>query len=502
MRRWHCWIKFFCPFWNQLVSIMKNQMKSLQSADTAPQPRRWLAFTVLLVGAFLPPLDFFIVNVALPSIREGLGVSSAGIELVISGYATAYAVFLITGGRLGDLYGRKRVFLGGLTCFGIASLICGLASSPLILIAGRVLQGVSAAIMAPQGLASIPALFPGRERARALALYGATIGLAAIIAQALGGILIAANIGGMQWRVIFLINLPIIALVLIGGIPLLPDVRSARPAPLDRIGVLLCALALGLLVVPLIEGSARGWPWWACAMLAASPVFAVSFWRYEQALTRNGGTPLVDFQLHRAPGLTTGLTGVLFFYVVSAFFLTFSVYLQQALGYSALAAGTVFIPCGLGFLIGPLTTPLAIRYFGRWVPAMGMVLEVIGCVVLSAAVAAAPTGQAPAPVFVIVALALIGFGQGWAVPTLVRTVIERAPAGGAGMVSGIVNSTLQISAALGVAIIGGVFFQLAGAAPTQLSMAHAFSVTMLCIAASLTVAALFSVRAAMVGKAV
>lgn len=474
---------------------------SLQSVDSAPHPRRWLAFAVLLVGAFLPPLDFFIVNVALPSIRGGLGASAAEIQLVISGYAAAYAVFLITGGRLGDLYGRKRVFLGGLAGFGVASLLCGLASSPLILIAGRVLQGLSAAVMAPQGLASIQALFPERERSRALAMYGATIGLAAIVAQALGGILIAANIGGLQWRVIFLINLPIIAAVFIGGVPLLPDTRSAHPAPLDRIGVLLCALALGSLVVPLVEGPDRGWPWWACLMLAASPLFAVGFWRYEQALARTGGTPLVDPQLRRAPGLVVGLTGVLFFYVVSAFFLTFSVYLQDALGYSPLVAGAMFIPCGLGFLIGPLTTPLAIRWFGRGVPALGMMFEVIGCLLLSAAVAIAPAPQAPPGMAVIVALGLIGFGQGWAVPTLVRTVIDRAPAGGTGMVSGIVNSALQISAALGVAIIGGVFFRLAGAAPTPLSMAHAFSVTMLCIAASLALAALLSVRAAMSRKA-
>jgi MFS family permease len=476
-------------------------VQSVQSVDGRPHPQRWLAFAVLLVGAFLPPLDFFIVNVALPSIRGGLGASAAEIQLVISGYAAAYAIFLITGGRLGDLYGRKRVFLSGLAGFGVASLLCGLASSPLLLVAGRVLQGLSAAVMAPQGLASIQALFPERERARALAMYGATIGLAAIAAQALGGVLIAANLGGLQWRVIFLINLPIIVAVFIGGIPLLPDARSAHPTPLDRVGVLLCALALGLLVVPLVEGPDNGWPWWACAMLAASPVFAAGFWRYEQALARTGGTPLVDPRLRQAPGLAVGLTGVLFFYVVSAFFLTFSVYLQEALGYSALAAGTMFIPCGLGFLIGPLTTPLAIRWFGRWVPAMGMLLEVIGCLILSAAVAAAPAAQAPPSVVVMVALALIGFGQGWAVPTLVRTVIDRAPAGGVGMVSGIVNSCLQISAALGVAIIGGVFFRLAGKAPTPLSMAHAFSVTMVCIAVSLGVAALLSGRAAISGKA-
>jgi len=472
-----------------------HQTTQHPSVDNALNPRRWLAFTVLLVGAFLPPLDFFIVNVALPSIRSGLGADPAEMQLVISAYAAVYAVFLITGGRLGDLYGRKRVFLAGLGGFGLSSMLCGLSTSPTMLIAGRVLQGLSAAVMAPQGLASVQALFPERERARALGMYGATIGLAAIIAQALGGLLIAANIGGLEWRVIFLINLPIVAAVFIGGIPLLPDTRSAHPARLDRIGVLLCALTLGLLVVPLVKGPETGWPWWTCLMLILSPLFALAFWRYEQALARRGGTPLVNPELSRAPGLMIGLVGVLFFYVVSAFFLTFSIYLQEAIGKSAFSAGLMFIPCGLGFLIGPLTTPVAIRWFGRWVPVMGMAFEVIGCVVLSAVVAGAPAAHAPAPLGVVVALWLIGFGQGWAVPTLVRAVIDRAPPGGSGMVAGIVNSALQISAALGVAIIGSVFFSLAGSTPTPASLARAFSWAMLCVAASLTVAALLAARA-------
>ncbi|WP_395347244.1 MFS transporter [Variovorax sp. UC122_21] len=155
--------------------------------ETSSDSRRWLAFAVLLVGAFLPPLDFFIVNVALPSIQGDLGTSAAELQLVISGYAAAYAVFLITGGRLGDLFGRRRMFLLGISGFGLTSLLCGLASSPSMLIVGRILQGLSAAAMAPQGLASVHALFPVRERSRALGLYGATVGLAAVIAQALGG---------------------------------------------------------------------------------------------------------------------------------------------------------------------------------------------------------------------------------------------------------------------------------------------------------------------------
>ncbi|HZF82627.1 MAG TPA: MFS transporter, partial [Burkholderiaceae bacterium] len=217
---------------------------------TTSSTRRWSAFAVLLVGAFLPPLDFFIVNVALPSIQGTLHTSAAELQLVISGYAAAYAVFLITGGRLGDLFGRRRIFLIGVTGFGVTSVICGLAPSPTILILGRVLQGLSAAAMAPQGLASIHALFPEKERARALGLYGAAVGLAAVAAQALGGALISADIFHLAWRVVFLINLPVVAAVLVFGLPLLPDVRGDSPAPVDRIGVLLCALTLGLLIVP------------------------------------------------------------------------------------------------------------------------------------------------------------------------------------------------------------------------------------------------------------
>jgi MFS family permease len=461
---------------------------------TTSDKRRWLAFAVLLVGAFLPPLDFFIVNVAMPSIQSSLDASAAQLQLVISGYAAAYAVFLITGGRLGDLFGRRRMFLIGISGFGLTSLMCGLAASPAMLIAGRVLQGLSAAAMAPQGLASIHALFPVQERSRALGLYGATVGLAAVAAQALGGALISADFFHLQWRVIFLINLPIVAAVLIGGLPLLPDARGDSPAPIDRMGVLLCALTLGLLIVPLVEGRESGWPAWACVMLVASPAAGFCFWQYEKAFARRGGVPLVNVELVRKPGLMSGLVGVLFFYVVSAFFLVFSVYLQSALGLGPLATGLIFLPFGVGFFIGPLTTPLAIRYLGHWVPAIGMLLEVAGCAYLAALVAAAP-GQLPAQLPLVVAVGLLGFGQGWALPTLVRSVIDRAPATGSGMIAGITNSALQISAALGVAVIGGIFFSVGGTSPSPMAMAHALSVAMLCIGGSLAISALLSVVA-------
>ncbi|WP_420224150.1 MFS transporter [Pigmentiphaga litoralis] len=450
---------------------------------------------MLLVGAFLPPLDFFIVNVALPSMQAGLGTSAAELQMVISGYAGAYAVFLITGGRLGDIFGRRKIFLLGIAGFGLTSLICGLATSPDMLIAGRVLQGLSAAAMAPQGLASIHALFPEHERSRALGFYAAAVGLAAVVAQALGGALISADLFHLGWRIIFLINLPVVAAVLIGGLPLLPDARGDRPAPVDLVGVLLCALTLGLLIVPLVEGREMGWPGWAWAMLAACPAAGFGFLRHEMAYARRGGVPLVSVDLVRTPGLMSGLGGVLFFYVISAFFLVFSVYLQSALGLGSLETGLVFLPFGIGFFIGPLTTPLAIRVFGRWVACMGMVLEVVACVLLAALVADAP-GQMPSHLPLIVAIGLLGFGQGWALPTLVRSVIDRAPASGSGMIAGITNSALQISAALGVAIFGGVFFTVAGPSPDPRSMATALVAAMLGLAASLTVAAILSIVAA------
>jgi MFS family permease len=426
-----------------------------------------------------------------------LAITPAQVQWVISGYAASYAVFLIPGGRLGDLLGRRRVFLAGIAGFGVSSLICGLASSSTMLISGRVLQGLSAAAMAPQGLASIHTLFPEHERSRVLAVYGGTIGFAAVVAQALGGLLISANVFDLQWRAIFLINLPIVVAVFIGGVSLLPDSRSKTPAPLDRIGVVLCALAVGLLVLPLVEGREAGWPWWLCLMLMSSPIVAAGFWRYETLLERRGGTPLVSPQLSRAPGLVAGLTGVLFFYVISAFFLTFSIYLQDALGATPLFSGLMFVPFGAGFLIGPLTTPFAIRLFGHFVPAIGMLLEVLGCLILSAAVATAPTGKSPGLAFVNLAVGLLGFGQGWALPTLIRTVIDRAPPGGSGMISGVVNSALQISAALGVAVLGGVFYALAAPAQSPSSLADGFIATLLGIAVCLVFSALLSVHASM-----
>jgi MFS family permease len=456
---------------------------------------RWSAFAVLLVGAFLPPLDFFIVNVALPSIQNSLHTSAAELQLVISGYASAYAVFLITGGRLGDLFGRRKIFLYGISSFGLTSVLCGLASSPALLIVGRLLQGLSAAAMAPQGLASIHALFPEQERARALGLYGAAVGLAAVAAQALGGALISADFFHLEWRIIFLINLPIVAAVLIFGFSLLPDVRGDNPAPVDKIGMLLCALTLALLIVPLVEGRELGWPWWSCAMLVTFPLAGICFWKYEIAYAGRGGVPLISVELVKTPGTDERPHGCPLFLCRLGVFpglLRVSSISNQAESSGGGAGLPAFRRWRLHRPVDDASGDTRFREIcsrhrhdarSHWLLDPGHAHRLH-----------AP-GRMPAQIPVIIAVGLLGFGQGWALPTLVRSVINRAPATDSGMIAGITNSALQISAALGVAVMGGIFFTVAGASPDAAAMAKAFAAAMLCVAASLSISAVFSVVA-------
>ncbi|CAM3435447.1 MFS transporter [Bordetella sputigena] len=453
-----------------------------QQNAAATHDRRWAMFAVLLVGSFLPPLDFFIVNVALPSIQGDLGTSSSAEQLVISSYAGLYAVTLITGGRLGDLYGRGRMFFLGLTGFAVASLLCGFAWSPWSLVAGRALQGVTAAIMAPQALASVQAIFPESEKPLALSLYGAVFGLASVIGQALGGILISLNVFGLGWRAIFLVNLPVAALVILFGIRLLKETRAPHASKLDPVGIGLSMITLAALIVPLVEGREAGWPLWAWVSLLAAPILAWMFWRYEGQLARKGGSPLLDPTALRAPGLGRALVIALLFYSIAAFFLLLSVYLQNALHVNALDAGLVFLPFGAGFLLGPLATPSFRRVLGDWVNPIGLGLEAVGFVALAGLIVATPTGAAPAPVLLGLILFAIGFGQGLGMPTLMRLVTSRVAPAYSGMIAGIASSTLQVSTALSVAVIGGIFYTVLGTRHDPASITHAFLVAILCIA--------------------
>lgn len=446
-----------------------------------------MALAVLLTGTLLPPLDFFIVNVALPAIRVGLHAPPDVSQLVISVYATAYAVTLILGGRLGDIYGRKRVFIAGMLGFGLASALCGLAPAAEVLVAGRLLQGMSAALMAPQSLASIHALFPDSEKRHALGLYGATFGLASVGGQLLGGVLVTADPWGTGWRSVFLINLPIIAAAVPAAFVLLRESRARQGARLDAVGAVALAASLLALVVPIIEGRQRQWPWWCVGLLLASGPLLLLFWRHEQRCVRRGQMPLVLPSLLQIRGLRRSLSATFFFYALAAFFLVFAVYQQSALGRSSASAGLAILPLGLGFLLGPLCGS-AFRRLAAQGASHGMVMEVAGLLAVATLALLDMPSWLPLPLF------LIGAGQGIALPALVKQSVDHVDARHAGLAAGIVSATLQISAALSVALVGGVFFAVAPDMAAPADVRTAFVLASLVIAASLAIAAGFAWR--------
>ncbi len=464
-------------------------MSATSTAVSLSPPGRWLAFLVLLAGGFLPPVDFFIVNVSLPSIHATLGADPAEVQLVISGYAAGYAVFLITGGRLGDLYGRRRLFLLGMAGFAATNALCGLAGSPVELVVGRVLQGLSAALLAPQVLGAIRALFPTEhELSRALSAYGVMMGLAAAVGQFAGGALVAWSPFGLGWRAVFLLKLPICLAVLAAGWFVVPETAGTKRVRLDFGGAALISLALACLVLPLSEGRQQGWPPWTFAALLAVPILVAGFLRFEARLASAGGMPLLDLALLRIPSFRRGvLVGTLFFFT-SAFYLLFSVYQQEGYGTDPLYTGLAILPYGIGLFAGPLISQRLVRRLAIWLLPLGMGIQVAGYAATAVAVAAGLDGW---PVIATVFTA--GFGQGIALPRLYNVVLGDVPPHQAGVAAGVVNSALQIGAAISVAAIGGLFFGVLGSGTGREAYAHAFGIAQAATSTALFAGMLLSI---------
>ncbi|BDI31034.1 MFS transporter [Capsulimonas corticalis] len=435
---------------------------------------RSLALAALLVGAFLPPLDFFIVNLALPAIRSGLHASASQLQLIISAYASAYAVFLITGGRLGDLYGRKRMFMTGMGGFVLASALCGLAPSGGVLIAGRILQGITASVMAPQVLATIRTVFSDGELTRVMGLYGSVFGLSAIAGQLGGGALITLHPFGLGWQSIFWINVPIGAVALIGAAKFVPETQPAQRARIDVAGVALLSLFLASIIYPLTQGREAGWPLWTYLSFLASVPILAAFIAAENRIARSGGDPLIDLTLFQRSPFVTGLAMTFLFYSISAFFLTFGVYLQSGLGWSPLASGAAIMPFAGGFMAASLYSATLAKRVGANILQIGFGMLSLG---FAGAMLALRGADAPGLAF-YAALLCAGLGQGFVLPSVVRTVLASVDASQAGLASGVVTSTLQIGAAVGVAAIGGVFFTVLGHRTAPASYATAFQSTM------------------------
>jgi EmrB/QacA subfamily drug resistance transporter len=431
------------------------------TAGERADPRRWLTLIILLLAAFMNLLDVSIVNIAIPSIQRELNASYADVQWALAGYTLAYALVLITGGRLGDTFGRKRLFLIGVTGFTIMSALCGAAQSPGQLIAFRVAQGAMGAIMVPQVLAVIQVIFSPAERIKALAGFGVTAGLGTVSGPLLGGLLIQHNLFGLDWRPIFLINVPVGILAVIASAVLVRESRAPRPPKLDPVGVVLVSAALLLLLYPLVQGRQLGWPGWTFVSMAASaPVFALFVW-WEQVKTRRDGSPLVPLRLFSRREFSAGMAIALTFFLgIASFGLVLTLFLQLGLGFTALHAGLTFLPFSLGILVSSGAAARLAPRFGRGVTMIGALIMAGGMAGLIATVhhygAAVTTWE------LVPGLVGAGLGLGAVIAPLADIVLDRVPHKDAGSASGVFNTGLQLGNSIGIAVIGVIFFALLG----------------------------------------
>jgi EmrB/QacA subfamily drug resistance transporter len=426
-------------------------------STTTYDPRRWLALSVLLLAAVMDLIDISIITVALPTIRDDLDASSAALEWTIAGYTLAFALGLITGGRLGDVYGRRRIFLLGVAGFTAASLLCGLAWSSDVLIGARVAQGATAALMIPQILSSIQALFPPDERPKAYGMYGAFVGIAAVSGPLVGGLLVQADFFGLGWRPIFLINLPIGLLTLAATWALVRESRDEHPPRLDPVGVGLITAALLLLLYPLVQGHGLGWPTWTFVSMAASLPALALFALQQARRARRGASPLVPLSLFRERAFTGGVVAALtFFSGVVSFFLVLTLTLQVGLGFSPLHTALTFVPWSLALAAAAgASVQLA--------PRLGSRLTTVGALLMAVAMGGTLVtvdhfGDELSSWWLAPSLALGGVAMGMVAPTLVDVTLAGIDGHDAGAASGVLNTALQLGGAIGVAVIGVIYF--------------------------------------------
>jgi MFS family permease len=425
----------------------------------------------VLLGTALPMIDFFIVNVALPTIDVNLHASTATLELVVAGYGIGYALLLVLGGRLGDTFGRRRLFLAGMTAFTLTSLLCGLAPNAGLLVVARALQGASAAMMLPQVLSTIQATTTGQRRSRALGFYGAVGGLSTVVGQLLGGALVSADIAGASWRPIFLVNVPVGVVGLMLARRTVPETRSASPVGVDRLGTLLLGVALLSLLIPLMEGGALGWPVWLWALLGVAPVAATAFVLVERRAEGAGRVPLLPPSIMRMRSMRQGLgLGVAFFTSFGGFMFVYAVTLQHDLRMGPFQAGLALTPLAVGFFVVSLLSSRLVTRFGSRVVGYGAVVQGIGLAVLILTTLLAWPHLTTLDL--TPGLALVGIGNGMTMTTLFRVVLSGVPAERAGVGSGALATTQQTSLALGVAVLGTAFASLSPVA--ELGARNAF----------------------------
>jgi len=435
------------------------------------QISKWFLLAIVSASVFLSVMDIFIVNVAVPHIKTGIHGTDSDIQLVIALYLLGYAAFLITAGRAGDYYGNKRVFVAAMLLFVLISALCGFAQTPWQLNAARFLQGVSAAWMIPQGITYIQEMFPGGpERVKALGIYGSVAGSASVIGQFLGGLLPEMNWFLDGWRLVFLINLPVGMLVLPTALLFLPADRpreSTGNVGFDYPGVMLLTSALVCVVYPLIRGRELSWPGWCIAMLGAGMVLLVWFVRDQKQKLMAGHSrkpqqPLLDVRLFGFRDFNIGMAIVLFYFMVQdSYFLINVVLLETGLGFSSAETGVLFVFQGIGYVIASLVSLRLVPVFGKEVLQIG-VLIMMSTLALHMIVLNGPRvdRQLLYPI-----LFAYGTGCGSVLPSLLAVGLKNIPIELAGAASGTFSTFQQTAIALGIGVIGGIFFSNLGPLP-------------------------------------
>jgi EmrB/QacA subfamily drug resistance transporter len=446
-------------------------MNAFPQSPAEAYPRRWAALAVLLLAGFMNLVDISIVNVALPSMQHSMGATSSDIEWVAAAYVLAFALGLLPFGRLGDRIGRKSMFLVGVAGFTVFSLLCGLVPTMSTLIVARVLQGLAAAMMVPQVLAIVQAMFPPQERGLAFSLFGMSAGLASVTGPLAGGLLIEANFYGLDWRPIFLVNIPIGILAIAAAWALVPRSQPNPELQNDWGGTIVAAASVFLLIFPLVEGHTYGWPAWTFAMIAAAILGFVCFYLYERMRARAGKTELLPTALLADGNFVLGsVMTVVFFSGVSGFFLVLAVFLQSGFGFSPLQSGMTTIPFPIGVLIASVVSGRVGMRWQRQRIAIGSLALVFGMAFLGYQLAG--VADTVNHWSLVAPLMLCGFGLGVGISPMFQTVLATVPPRDAGSGSGALQSFQQIGSAVGIAITGQIFFSSLTARFAEGSMPH------------------------------
>ncbi|MFI1293068.1 MFS transporter [Streptomyces sp. NPDC020792] len=474
-------------------------MSSTETLADSPAPalvptadrRRWFALAIVMTAAFMDLVDVTIVNIAIPSIQQDAGASFSQIQWITAGYALAFAAGLITGGRLGDIHGRKRLFLLGIGGFTLASALCGFAANPDMLVAARLLQGAMAAMMVPQVLSIVHATFPAHERGKVFGLFGAIVGLGAVSGPLLGALLTEWNLFGLEWRPIFLINLPVGVLALVLGNRFISESKAPRALKLDLVGVALVTLGLLMLLYPLTRGRELGWPLWGYVSMAGALVVFAALVAYERSKAARDGSPLIELSLFRVKSFAAGIAvQTVFGVALGVFFLVWTLYMQVGLGWSPLRAGLTGVPFSIAVSTAAgMSVQKLVPRFGRKVLQAGALVMAAG--VLLYIWESERYGLHIAPWQMALPLVVMGLGMGQIVAPLTDAVLSEVPREHAGSASGLINTVQQMGNALGLGLVSVVFFGVIGdrLAPAEVGPAfvNAFQHALVWVAAVLGV---------------